>query len=58
MQREDSPPPATVEPGPGTAAHPLLAFPDGAMVYRVRVVGGDWLSQVVKQGLSEEVTLI
>ncbi|KAI4574569.1 hypothetical protein MJT46_003848 [Ovis ammon polii x Ovis aries] len=30
MQRGDSLPPATVEPGPGTAAHPLLAFPDAA----------------------------
>ena len=32
MQREDSLPPGTLEPGPGTAAHPLLAFPDAAKV--------------------------
>ena len=41
MQHGDSPPPATVEPGPGIAAHPLSAFPNGAMVCRVRAVGGD-----------------
>ncbi|KAI4544609.1 hypothetical protein MG293_004875 [Ovis ammon polii] len=33
MQRGDSLPPATVEPGPGTAAHPLLAFPDAAKLH-------------------------